>query len=190
VGTGHSVLLSSTSSTQSGMRSLKIGELNVIRDSRRCTDVHQVDQDVRQPEGRHLKPDSGHTRRRTALLRRPGDSRQKSLAGRMRKKPRRCLNCQLLTIRHLAADVTRRRHCGMCERTTKQLMFETNRDAFWCVSCNSPGHMSWTGCAWHSWQPAVAWRTWTPEYSTILPRPGGMDMEQQPGHGDFDATSQ
>jgi len=65
-------------------------------------------------------------------------------ARRMWKEPRRCLKCQSLTARHLAADCNQQRACGTCgwDHHMDECL-KTNRDVFWCVNCSTSGHMSW-----------------------------------------------
>ena len=62
----------------------------------------------------------------------------------MRKEPRRCLKCQSLTVKHLAEDCNQKVACGTCGRDHHMVeCSETEREAFWCVSCNVLGHASW-----------------------------------------------
>jgi len=57
-------------------------------------------------------------------------------ARRMRKEPWRCLKCQLVTERHLAADCNQQATCGTCGKDHLTLeCLEVDRAAFWCINC-------------------------------------------------------
>jgi len=59
----------------------------------------------------------------------------------LRREPMRCLRCQLLTARHLAAECNQQTTCGTCskEHRTAQCT-KTDSDNFRCMNCNLPGH--------------------------------------------------
>src|SRR5882724_11038378 len=61
----------------------------------------------------------------------------------MKKEPRRCLKCQSLTVRHLAARCNQQIVCGTCSKDlhTAECVV-TDKDAFWCTSCKASGHTS------------------------------------------------
>ncbi|KAI0337730.1 hypothetical protein BDW22DRAFT_1311212, partial [Trametopsis cervina] len=60
--------------------------------------------------------------------------------------PRRCLKCQQIGVRHLAAQCTAPHStCGTCGKTdhmTNQCN-ETDKRRFRCVNCNETGHGAW-----------------------------------------------
>ena len=63
---------------------------------------------------------------------------------RMRKEQRRCLNCQSLTTKHLAAKCNQHTTCNTCikDHHTAHCM-ETDRDRFRFMNCNLLGHASY-----------------------------------------------
>ena len=68
---------------------------------------------------------------------------------------------------------------------------ETNRDAFWCMSCNSSGHASWDRLCPAFLVARSHMENSDPEYFyKYFPDREAWTWEQQPGHGDSDATSQ
>jgi len=65
-------------------------------------------------------------------------------ARRMQKEPRRCLKCQSVTARHLAADCNQQATCGTCGKDHCTLKcLEVDRAAFWCINCKEKGHALW-----------------------------------------------
>jgi len=113
-------------------------------------------------------------------------------ARRMRKEPRRCLECQLLTARHLAARCNQQAVCGTCGRDHRMAeCLETNRDTFWCMSCNMSGHASCDRLCPAFLAASSRMEDSDPKYfNKYFPGQEAWTWEQQPGHGDFDAVSQ
>src|SRR5882724_11142615 len=113
-------------------------------------------------------------------------------ARQMGKEPRRCLNCQSLTIRHLAARCNQQAACGTCGKDHQMAeCLKTNRDTFWCVSCNSSGHTSWDRLCPAFLAASSCMENSDPKYFyKYFPDREAWTWEQQPGHGDFDVTSQ
>jgi len=65
-------------------------------------------------------------------------------ARQMQKEPRRCLRCQSLTAKHLAMECDQQAACRTCGKDHRAVeCTETDREAFWCMSCNVSGHASW-----------------------------------------------
>src|SRR5882724_9414244 len=110
----------------------------------------------------------------------------------MRKEPRRCLNCQSLTVRHLAAGCNQQAACGTCGKDHQMAeCLKTNRVTFWCVSCNSSGHTSWDRLCPAFLAASSHMEDSDPKYFyKYFPDREAWTWEQQPGHGDFDAMSQ
>ena len=112
-------------------------------------------------------------------------------ARQMRKEPRRCLKCQSLTARHLSAGCNQQVACGTCGRDHQMgECLKTNRDAFWCVSCNSSGHASWDRLCLAFLVASSHMEVSDPEYFyKYFPGQEAWTWKQQPGHGDFDLVS-
>jgi len=62
----------------------------------------------------------------------------------MQKELQRCLKCQLITVRHLAAGCNQQAACSTCGKDHCTLeCSETDRAAFWCINCKEKGHALW-----------------------------------------------
>jgi len=107
----------------------------------------------------------------------------------MQKEPRRCLKCQSLTARHLAAKCNQQRTCGTREHCMVECT-KTNRDEFWCVSCSTSGHTSWDRLCLAFLAASKHMEESDPEYSyKYFPGQAAWTWEQQPGHGDHSSAS-
>ena len=63
---------------------------------------------------------------------------------------------------------------------------ETNRDTFWCVSCNSSGHASWDRLCPAFLVASSCMEDSDPEhFYKYFPDQEAWTWEQQPGHGDL-----
>jgi len=112
-------------------------------------------------------------------------------ARQMRKEPRRCLKCQSLTARQLAAECNQQGVCGTCGRDHCMDEFsETNRDAFWCVSCSTSGHTSWDRLCPVFLVASKCMEELDPEHSyKYFPGQEAWMWEQQPGYGKYSLVS-
>src|SRR5882724_8630497 len=67
---------------------------------------------------------------------------------------------------------------------------ETNRDAFWCVSCSTLGHASWDRLCPEFLAASKCMEELDPKYSyKYFPGQAAWMWEQQPGHGDHSLES-
>ncbi|KAF8580747.1 hypothetical protein K439DRAFT_1308217, partial [Ramaria rubella] len=70
-------------------------------------------------------------------------------ARRLKKEPRRCLKCQEIDSRHLAAKCPNPEHGGTCgnEHRTSECTNHGEEDKTFCVNCKTEEHSSWSrGC--------------------------------------------
>ena len=112
-------------------------------------------------------------------------------ARRMQKEPRRCLKCQSLTARHLAAKYNQQGACGTCGRDHRMdECLETNRDAFWCMNCNTSGHASWDRLCLAFLEISKRMEEADPKHSyRYFPGQEAWTWEQQPGYGKHSVES-
>ena len=69
---------------------------------------------------------------------------KRTWAIQMQKEPWRCLKCQLITARHLAASCKQQAAYSTCSKDHPTLECQvTERADFWCVNCKEKGHASW-----------------------------------------------
>src|SRR5882724_8046238 len=63
---------------------------------------------------------------------------------KMKKEPRRCLNCQQLGTTHLAAACNKPTICGTCgkEHCTTEFT-KGDQERHWCINCKTHGYASW-----------------------------------------------
>jgi len=103
-------------------------------------------------------------------------------ARHMWREPRRCMRCQSLMARCLAAGCNHQIACGTCGKehcTTECTEMVSSR--FWCVNCKLVGHASWDrlcpmfleACKWletsdpeHMYKYFPSQDTWTWEQET------------------------
>jgi len=107
-------------------------------------------------------------------------------ARHMRKEPRRCPICQLLTARHLVAECNQQTACGTCSKDhcTAQCT-KTERDHFRCVNCNLQGHTSWDRMCSTFLVTCKCLEKTDPEHSyKFFPSQDAWTWEQEPNHKD------
>ena len=69
---------------------------------------------------------------------------KRTWARKLKKEPRRCLKCQRLDVKHLAAECDGKETCGTCgEEHRTQSYTEGNTGKVYCVNCKSNDHASW-----------------------------------------------
>ena len=114
---------------------------------------------------------------------------------RLRREPRRCLKCQKLNARHMAATCDQNdvcRTCGQGHRTAQ--CKETDHELFHCKNCNTYGHASWDRTCPQFIEICNKLEQTDPENTykyfpndskwTWEQRPTGNDNAPQPGDGE------
>jgi len=102
----------------------------------------------------------------------------------MQKEPWRCLKCQLITARHLAASCNQKAMCGTCGKGHCTFKCQvTDRAELWCVNCKEKGHASWDRLCLEFWAASRQLEDTDPEHTyKYFPNQDEWMWEQQPGY--------